>query len=71
MAIPVELAVVVCVAGMVPPVDVTVVVIGDGVGSSGDSIVTVFINGIIYSVHIFLCYCYTSFRDVTFHLACG
>ena len=45
MAIPVDVAVVDCAAATVPPLDVTVVVVGDGLGSSGDSIVL--INGII------------------------
>ena len=38
-----------CVAATVPPIDVTVVVVGDGVGSSGDSIVL--INGIMCTVY--------------------
>ena len=40
----------VCAAATEPPLDITVVVIGDGPGSSGDSIVL--INGIICTVYI-------------------
>ena len=63
MAIPVDLAVVVCIAASltVPPIDITVVV-GDGLGSSGDSIVL--INGIICTL---LCYYYTSYIDITIY----
>ena len=50
MAIPVDGSVVDCVAETEPPIDATVVVVGDGLGSSGDSIVL--INGIICTVHI-------------------
>ena len=65
----------VCVAATIPPIDITVVVIGDGLGSSSDSIVL--INGIIIlcivymnvnccyiislmcSVYVNVYYCYT------------
>ena len=49
MAIPVDLVVVVCVAATVPTIDVTVVVIGAGVDSSGS---IVLINGMICTVYI-------------------
>ena len=38
MAVPVDVSVVVCVAATEPPLDVTVVVVGHGLGSSSDSI---------------------------------
>ena len=51
MAIPVDVSVVVCVAATEPPLDITVVVIGDGPGTSGDSIVLI-IDGLICTVYV-------------------